>query len=131
MDGFEENPGIVVIGATNLPDKLDPALVRPGRFDKSVMVPMPDVRGRTEIVDSYLRKTKPGKDVDSAVLARGTPGTLIFFCLIIFNFNFFFCFGGCDFYFICLCKVSLAQTWPILLILRQLKHLYWASKMCP
>lgn len=74
MDGFEENPGIVVIGATNLPDKLDPALVRPGRFDKSVMVPMPDVRGRTEIVDSYLRKTKPGKDVDSAVLARGTPG---------------------------------------------------------
>ncbi len=63
-----------MIGATNFPDALDPALVRPGRFDKRVDVPLPDVRGRQEIIELYLTKMKAGPNVDTNALARGTPG---------------------------------------------------------
>lgn len=74
MDGFKQNDGIIVIGATNLPDALDPALTRPGRFDKMVVVPSPDINGRKQIIDLYLKKTKHDVTIDSQTLARGTVG---------------------------------------------------------
>jgi cell division protease FtsH len=74
MDGFESNEGVILISATNRPDILDPALIRPGRFDRQVVVPVPDVRGREGILKVHTRKTPVKDDVDLAVLARGTPG---------------------------------------------------------
>ena len=74
MDGFDENNGIIVIGATNFMESLDQALLRPGRFDKHVSVPLPDVGGRKEILEMYCRKTKLDTNVDINVLARGTTG---------------------------------------------------------
>jgi len=74
LDGFDENNGIIVIGATNFKDSLDEALLRPGRFDKHVVVPLPDVGGRKEILEMYAKKTKLAKDVDLNILARGTTG---------------------------------------------------------
>ena len=74
MDGFESNQGVILVAATNRPDVLDPALLRPGRFDRRVVVPSPDVRGREEILKVHTRKVPLGKDVELAVLARGTPG---------------------------------------------------------
>jgi len=74
MDGFEENNGVIVIGATNFEESLDQALLRPGRFDKTVSVPLPDVGGRKEILEMYSAKTKIADDVDLSVLARGTTG---------------------------------------------------------
>ena len=74
MDGFEGNEGVIVIAATNRPDVLDPALLRPGRFDRQVVVPMPDIRGREQILKVHLRKVPAGDDVDPKVIARGTPG---------------------------------------------------------
>lgn len=74
MDGFEGNEGVIVIAATNRPDVLDPALLRPGRFDRQVVVPMPDIRGREQILKVHLRKVPAGDDVNAGVIARGTPG---------------------------------------------------------
>jgi ATP-dependent metalloprotease len=74
LDGFDENQGIIVIGATNFMESLDTALLRPGRFDKHVSVPLPDVGGRKEILEMYAKKTKLSTDVDLNVIARGTPG---------------------------------------------------------
>jgi len=74
MDGFESNEGVILISATNRPDILDPALTRPGRFDRQVVVPAPDIKGREGILEVHSRKTPLAKDVDLAVLARGTPG---------------------------------------------------------
>jgi cell division protease FtsH len=74
MDGFEPNEGIIIIAATNRPDVLDPALLRPGRFDRQIMVPNPDVVGREKILRVHVRKVPLGPDVDLKVLARGTPG---------------------------------------------------------
>ncbi|MCY1395197.1 ATP-dependent zinc metalloprotease FtsH [compost metagenome] len=74
MDGFEMNDGIIVIAATNRPDVLDPALLRPGRFDRQVVVGLPDIRGREQILKVHMRKVPMGDDVDPAVIARGTPG---------------------------------------------------------
>ncbi|MDH3419083.1 MAG: ATP-dependent zinc metalloprotease FtsH [Gammaproteobacteria bacterium] len=74
MDGFEGNEGVIVIAATNRPDVLDPALLRPGRFDRQVVVPLPDVRGREQIIKVHMRKVPVGDDVRPSVLARGTPG---------------------------------------------------------
>ncbi len=74
MDGFEGNEGIIVIAATNRPDVLDPALLRPGRFDRQVVVPLPDVRGREQILKVHLRKVPLAEDVDARTIARGTPG---------------------------------------------------------
>ncbi len=74
MDGFEGNEGIIVIAATNRPDVLDPALLRPGRFDRQVVVGLPDVRGREQIIQVHMRKVPLAKDVDASVIARGTPG---------------------------------------------------------
>jgi cell division protease FtsH len=74
MDGFESNDGVILIAATNRPDVLDPALLRPGRFDRRVVVPLPDVRGREEILRVHTRKIPLADDVDLAILARGTPG---------------------------------------------------------
>ena len=74
MDGFEANDGIIVIAATNRPEVLDTALLRPGRFDRQVVVGLPDIRGRDQIVKVHMRKVPIGDDVDSAVIARGTPG---------------------------------------------------------
>ena len=74
MDGFEGNEGIIVIAATNRPDVLDPALLRPGRFDRQVVVPLPDVRGREQILRVHMRKVPIGDDVRPAIIARGTPG---------------------------------------------------------
>eukprot|EP00548_Thalassiothrix_antarctica_P003618 CAMPEP_0194146556 /NCGR_PEP_ID=MMETSP0152-20130528/20873_1 /TAXON_ID=1049557 /ORGANISM="Thalassiothrix antarctica, Strain L6-D1" /LENGTH=739 /DNA_ID=CAMNT_0038847101 /DNA_START=139 /DNA_END=2358 /DNA_ORIENTATION=+ len=74
LDGFDENNGVIVIGATNFMESLDTALLRPGRFDKHVEVPLPDVGGRKEILELYAKKTKLSKDVDLNVLARGTTG---------------------------------------------------------
>ncbi len=74
MDGFEGNEGVIVIAATNRPDVLDPALLRPGRFDRQVVVPLPDIRGREQILNVHLRKVPASDDVDSRVIARGTPG---------------------------------------------------------
>src|SRR6202161_1805877 len=74
MDGFEGNDGIIVIAATNRPDVLDPALLRPGRFDRQVVVPLPDVRGREQILKVHMRKVPLGDNVKPSVIARGTPG---------------------------------------------------------
>nr|DAD19177.1 TPA_asm: hypothetical protein HUJ06_020640 [Nelumbo nucifera] len=74
MDGFEQNEGIILMAATNLPDILDPALTRPGRFDRHIVVPSPDVRGRQEILELYLQDKPLADDVDVKALARGTPG---------------------------------------------------------
>ena len=75
MDGFESNEGVILISATNRPDVLDPALLRPGRFDRQVIVPLPDVKGREKIFEVHAHKAPIAEDVDFAVLARGTPGT--------------------------------------------------------
>ncbi len=74
MDGFEANDGVIIIAATNRPDVLDPALLRPGRFDRQVVVPLPDLKGREKILEIYAKKTKMEDDIDLAVIARGTPG---------------------------------------------------------
>ncbi len=74
MDGFESNEGVILISATNRPDVLDPALLRPGRFDRQVVVPVPDVKGREGILRVHLKKKPVSPDVDISVLARGTPG---------------------------------------------------------
>ena len=74
MDGFESNEGVILISATNRPDVLDPALLRPGRFDRQVVVPLPDIRGREEILKVHTRRTPIDRDVNLGVLARGTPG---------------------------------------------------------
>lgn len=74
MDGFEANEGVIVIAATNRPDVLDPALMRPGRFDRQVVVPLPDIRGREHILNVHLRKVPLGDDVKPTLIARGTPG---------------------------------------------------------
>ncbi len=74
MDGFEMNDGIIVIAATNRPDVLDPALLRPGRFDRQVVVGLPDIRGREQILKVHMKKAPLGDDVNAAVIARGTPG---------------------------------------------------------
>jgi cell division protease FtsH len=74
MDGFEDNEGVIIVAATNRPDVLDPALLRPGRFDRQVVVPVPDVLGRQKILEIYARKTKMQANVDMAIVARGTPG---------------------------------------------------------
>ena len=74
MDGFEGNEGVIVIAATNRPDVLDPALLRPGRFDRQVVVPLPDVLGREQILKLHMRKVPVGDDVEARTIARGTPG---------------------------------------------------------
>jgi cell division protease FtsH len=74
MDGFEGNEGVIVIAATNRPDVLDPALLRPGRFDRQVVVPLPDIRGREQILKVHLRKVPASDNVKPGVIARGTPG---------------------------------------------------------
>ena len=74
MDGFEVNDGVIVIAATNRPDVLDPALLRPGRFDRQVVVSLPDIRGREQIIKVHMRKVPLAEDVKAAVIARGTPG---------------------------------------------------------
>ena len=74
MDGFEGNEGVIVIAATNRPDVLDPALLRPGRFDRQVTVPLPDIRGREQILKVHMKKTPIANDVKPKLLARGTPG---------------------------------------------------------
>jgi len=74
MDGFEGSEGVIVVAATNRPDVLDPALLRPGRFDRQVVVPLPDVRGREQILKVHMRKVPLGDDVKAKILARGTPG---------------------------------------------------------
>ncbi len=74
MDGFEGNEGVIVMAATNRPDVLDPALLRPGRFDRQVVVPLPDIRGREQILKVHMRKVPIGDDVNANVIARGTPG---------------------------------------------------------
>jgi len=74
MDGFEGNSGVIVIAATNRPDVLDPALMRPGRFDRQVVVPLPDIRGREQILLVHMRKVPLSGDVKAEVIARGTPG---------------------------------------------------------
>jgi cell division protease FtsH len=74
MDGFESNDGVILISATNRPDVLDPALLRPGRFDRQVVVPLPDLRGREGILMVHVRHTPLSSDVDLSVVARGTPG---------------------------------------------------------
>jgi cell division protease FtsH len=74
MDGFETGQGVIVIAATNRPDVLDPALLRPGRFDRQVVVPLPDIRGREQILNVHIRKVPIGPDVRADLLARGTPG---------------------------------------------------------
>ncbi len=74
MDGFESNEGVIIVAATNRPDVLDPALMRPGRFDRQVVIPRPDVKGREEILKVHTRKTPLADDVSLSVLSRGTPG---------------------------------------------------------
>jgi cell division protease FtsH len=74
MDGFESNEGVILISATNRPDVLDPALLRPGRFDRQVVVPLPDILGRQQILKVHMKKTSVAPDVDPVVLAKGTPG---------------------------------------------------------
>ena len=74
MDGFESNEGIILVAATNRPDVLDPALLRPGRFDRQVIVPNPDIKGREKILAVHMKKITLSKDVDKLVIARGTPG---------------------------------------------------------
>jgi cell division protease FtsH len=74
MDGFESNEGVILISATNRPDVLDPALLRPGRFDRQVVVSMPDIKGREKILRVHMEKTPVGPDVNPVILAKGTPG---------------------------------------------------------
>ncbi|CAN0230244.1 unnamed protein product, partial [Phaeothamnion confervicola] len=74
MDGFDGNEGVIIIAATNRPDVLDPALLRPGRFDRQVVVPLPDIRGREQILKVHMRKVPISEDVKPGILARGTPG---------------------------------------------------------
>ncbi len=74
MDGFEDNQAIIIIAATNRPDVLDPALLRPGRFDRQVVVPLPDIRGREQILKVHMKKVPIAEDVEASVIARGTPG---------------------------------------------------------
>ena len=74
MDGFEDNQAIIIIAATNRPDVLDPALLRPGRFDRQVVVPLPDIRGREQILKVHLKKVPVAQDVEPSLIARGTPG---------------------------------------------------------
>ena len=74
MDGFQANEGVILIAATNRPDVLDPALLRPGRFDRQVMVPLPDIRGREQILKVHMQRVPIGADVEADVIARGTPG---------------------------------------------------------
>ena len=74
MDGFESNEGVILISATNRPDVLDPALLRPGRFDRQVVVPLPDILGREKILKVHMKKTPVGPDVNTTTLAKGTPG---------------------------------------------------------
>jgi len=74
MDGFEANQGVIIIAATNRPDVLDPALLRPGRFDRQVVVPLPDIRGREQILLVHMRKVPIAQDVKAEIIARGTPG---------------------------------------------------------
>jgi len=74
MDGFEANEGIIIIAATKRPDVLDPALLRPGRFDRQVVVPLPDIKGREQILNVHVRKVPIDKDVETSFIARGTPG---------------------------------------------------------
>lgn len=74
MDGFEPNAGVIVIAATNRPDVLDPALMRPGRFDRQVVVPLPDIRGREQILKVHMKRIRVSDDVDASLIARGTPG---------------------------------------------------------
>lgn len=74
MDGFESNDGVILVAATNRPDVLDPALMRPGRFDRQVIVPLPDIMGREEVLKVHMAKVPLASDVDAKVLARGTPG---------------------------------------------------------
>jgi cell division protease FtsH len=74
MDGFEDNQGIIIIAATNRPDVLDPALLRPGRFDRQVVVPLPDIRGREQILKVHMKKIPIAEDVEASFIARGTPG---------------------------------------------------------
>ncbi|MCP5404739.1 MAG: ATP-dependent metallopeptidase FtsH/Yme1/Tma family protein [Pseudomonadaceae bacterium] len=74
MDGFDASEGVIIIAATNRPDVLDPALMRPGRFDRQVVVPLPDIKGRTQILNVHMQKVPVAPDVDAEVLARGTPG---------------------------------------------------------
>jgi len=74
MDGFESNDGVILVAATNRPDVLDPALLRPGRFDRQVMIDLPDIKGREGILKVHMRKVQMGPDVDAKVLAKGTPG---------------------------------------------------------
>ncbi|KAF9264692.1 ATP-dependent peptidase [Marasmius fiardii PR-910] len=74
MDGFEQTEGVIVMAATNFPESLDPALVRPGRFDRHIAVPLPDIRGRMQILQHHMKNVTTSKDVDSKVLARGTSG---------------------------------------------------------
>ena len=74
MDGFEANEGIIIVAATNRPDVLDPALLRPGRFDRQVVVPRPDIEGRIKILEVHMKKVPLALDVDARVIARGTPG---------------------------------------------------------
>ena len=74
MDGFEASSGVIVIAATNRPDVLDPALMRPGRFDRQVVVPLPDIRGREQILNVHMRKVPLSPDVKADIIARGTPG---------------------------------------------------------
>ena len=76
MDGFELNDGVIVIAATNRPDVLDPALLRPGRFDRQVVVGLPDIRGREQILKVHMRKVPLSEDVDSSKIARGDTGIL-------------------------------------------------------
>ena len=74
MDGFESNEGVILVAATNRPDVLDPALLRPGRFDRQVVVPRPDIDGRVKILEVHMKKVPLAPDVDGRVIARGTPG---------------------------------------------------------
>jgi cell division protease FtsH len=74
MDGFEANEGVIIIAATNRPDVLDPALLRPGRFDRQVVIPNPDVKGREKILKVHMKKVPLSSNVDPSVIARGTPG---------------------------------------------------------
>ena len=74
MDGFETNEGVILIAATNRPDVLDPALLRPGRFDRQVVVPNPDILGREKILKVHMKNVSIAKNVDPRIIARGTPG---------------------------------------------------------
>jgi cell division protease FtsH len=74
MDGFDTQKGVILLAATNRPEILDPALLRPGRFDRQVVVPLPDIRGREQILQVHMRKVPISPDVKPDIIARGTPG---------------------------------------------------------